>query len=163
MFGLHNSFEGFAKALGYNRTDTWSKKAQGSLKGGWRQIKNLESQGKNPQKALCRLVLKLVEYDAFYGSCSFSSSRRRVSYDEQIKRIKELYPKLQVRSANSKNRPGYQPVKIGLGLDSTYQQKKVDRDSVVIDAHTEADEKPDKSILYTAGWSIKGAFTEDEQ
>lgn len=163
MFGLHNSFEEFAKALGYLRTTSWSTKTQGSLKRSWKQIKHLESQGISPHNALSQLVLKLVEYDGFYGSCSFSSSRRRVSYDEQIKRVRDMYPKLPVRPKGSKNRLGHQPVKIGLGLDSTYKQKKVDRDSVVIDVHTETDEKPDKSILYTAGWSIKGAFTEDEQ
>ncbi|MDD2038716.1 hypothetical protein NP572_19675 [Pseudomonas putida] len=163
MFGLHTSFEEFAKALGYTTIYTWSKSAQGSLRGSWKQIKNLEAQGISPHKALCRLVLKLVEYDGFYGSGSFARSRRRFSYDEQIKRVNAMYPKLPAKSKKNPSKGmGHQPVRIGLGLESTYKQRKVDRDSVVIDEHTEADEKPEKSILYTAGWSAKGAFTDDE-
>ena len=53
-------------------------------------------------------------------------------------------------------------VRIGLGLISTYKPKRNDPAPVVLDEHTTPGTKPDKSIIYTPGWSIYGAFDDSK-
>ncbi|WP_198559918.1 DUF7195 family protein [Colwellia sp. 12G3] len=47
--------------------------------------------------------------------------------------------------------------KIGLGLESNVKISRVRAYEVIIDKNTSLDSTYDKSILYAAGWSIKGA------
>ncbi|PHX39727.1 hypothetical protein AO263_34610 [Pseudomonas sp. NZIPFR-PS5] len=146
-YGLHEGVLGFAKALGFRETHSWSRKLKHSLKLEWRAIKRME-------------IIRMNELDNFFRSVhNGQGAPRSLLFEEQMARVRAMYPNIPTRG-NVKPRRGdiTKPVKIGLGMESSYKPRKIDRQSVLLDQNTTTKFAHDKSILYTAGWSIDGAF-----
>lgn len=159
-YGLHEGVLGFAKALGFRETHSWSRKLKHSLKLEWRAIKRMEAAGVSPYRHLCDLVIRMNELDNFFRSVhNGQGAPRSLLFEEQMARVRAMYPNIPTRG-NVKPRRGdiTKPVKIGLGIESSYKPRKIDRQSVLLDQNTTTKFAHDKSILYTAGWSINGAF-----
>jgi hypothetical protein len=122
--------------------------------------------------------LDLTHFSTFLNSIDFDSARTR----SQERKAMMLHRKKKQR-AKGKNRlrkgKGYQApkrpkvtaeeilannkdrIKIGLGLESIISIKRIKANEVVLDKNTDKLNIKDKSILYAAGWSIKGAFTKN--
>ncbi len=163
-YGLHEGVMDFAKALGFRETHSWSRKVRLSLKREWRIIKRMEATSASPYRHLCDLVIRMNELDSFYRSVhNGKGAPRQLLYEEQMERVRTMFPNIPTR-VNVKPRRAdvMKPVRIGLGLESSYKPRKIDRQSVLIDENTKPSLAPDKSILYTAGWSINGAFDDSK-
>lgn len=159
-YGLHEGVMGFAKALGFRETHSWSRKLKHSLKLDWRAIKRMEAAGVSPYRHLCDLVIRMNELDNFFRSQhNGQGTPRRLLFEEQMERVRALFPTMPtIVIVKPKRGEITKPVKIGLAMESSYKPRKIDRQSVLLDQNTTAKFAHDKSILYTAGWSIDGAF-----
>lgn len=69
--------------------------------------------------------------------------------------IVDLHARASVRSMSKETKGMKNIVQIGLGTQSTYKPRKVDRDSVVLDDKTTPGRPYEKSIVYVPGWSLK--------
>ncbi|AZE77308.1 hypothetical protein C4J99_1509 [Pseudomonas synxantha] len=70
--------------------------------------------------------------------------------------IVDVYNRAQASSKTLRTIDKGVRVQIGLGVDSTFIPKKINRESVVLDDKTTPSKKVDKSMLYVAGWSLNG-------
>lgn len=160
-YGLHVSVMDFAKALGVREIRSWSRKTKKSLKVEWQALKRMEAAGISPYRHLCDLVIRLNELDNFFRSAHGGRGvSRSLLFEEQMERVRVMFPTIPTR-VNVKPRLSEitKPLKIGLGMESSYKPRKIDRQSVLIDENTRSKLAHDKTILYTAGWSIDGAFS----
>lgn len=70
------------------------------------------------------------------------------------KRIKVLSDAATISTRYKKPAKANKSDRIGLGLESTFKPKKIKRVDVSFDEQTTHTDKTDKSVLYTAGWSM---------
>ncbi len=160
-YGLQESVMDFAKALGFWEIRSWSRKIKHSLKVEWRAIKRMEAAGLSPYRHLCDLVIRMIELDNFFRSAHGGrGAPKSLLFEEQMERVRAMFPTIPTR-VNVKPRLSEitKPLKIGLGMESSYKPQKIARQSVLIDENTRSKSTHEKSILYAAGWSIDGAFS----
>ena len=81
--------------------------------------------------------------------------RQEIARDLFPLNIVDIHARAAVRSRSDETKGMKKLVQIGLGTQSTYKPKKVDRDSVVLDDKTTPTKMHDKSIVYVPGWSLK--------
>ena len=170
----------FANQMGYPAADQWDA-SKGGMKKGWSRIHRQVADGKRIDGLIRDFIGRLSA-----AQDRFSQARKLQGDNRDSKSLfslfESLYPqhipvpaplspprekrpidpvaraaKRKKRKERKNNKP-YGTVTIGLGLESTFKPRKIKRESVVIDAHTQSTSTYEKIIVYAAGWSISGAF-----
>ncbi|TFH79818.1 hypothetical protein [Pseudomonas kribbensis] len=160
---LPNDFVTFARSAGFVAADQWPEASIKSLKNSWRGIINQKKAGWSVMLPIFSLLYRMNEEDdAFLSRSGFEGESRLRSVHEQSIRILDLYPKISEGVTKAQKKPKSRFVQIGFGLTSTYKHRSLDRLSVKIDEHTKPISKPSRNILHVPGWSINGAFYDDQ-
>lgn len=157
-------FVTFAITAGFIAADRWSEASIESFKRSWRKIVGQKNAGQDVLLPVFSLVDRMnKEDDAFLKRSPFEGISRLASVHEQSIRILVLYPQISEGTVKAQKKPKSRFVQIGFGLASTYKPRSLDRFSVKIDEHTKPKAKASKSIVYAPGWSITGAFDDDQK
>ena len=158
----------FAQSIGFTQVSLWPRRKLGVVKGIWHDIYTADQMGFGQAERIRKLVERLNKIDdAIHAKLAGTTSQpqgvtRIASIQKQIELASSLYPSLLRISLGQEKGETSRDGRIGYGLVSTYKPRKIDRESVVLDSYTTAMEKGNKSIIYTPGWSIKGAFDDDQ-
>lgn len=179
MSELPSHFKDLVAPLGLNTTAQWGLSPYKQLRAAWDEVYARARDLKPTRKHLnifAALIVSLDKKRMERDELSSSASQEVI-----FNRLCEMYPRyfpnpqpsksskpktesIVFRAKGSATKPKKARrnksgiVQIGFGLSSTYKPKRTDPESVVLDEHTTPESKPDKSIIYTPGWSINGAF-----
>lgn len=179
MSELPSHFKELVAPLGLDTIAQWGPSLYKQLRTAWEDVYVRARELKPTKKHLNVFAALLVSSDKKRMESVGSSSD--ISQDAIFKLLCEMFPRYfpnpkPNRSSKPKPKsvlllakgPATTPkkrrnnksgiVQIGFGLESTYRPKRIDPESVVVDEHTTPETTPDKSIIYTPGWSINGAF-----
>lgn len=154
----------FAQSIGFTQVSLWPRRKLAAAKGIWHDIYTADQMGFGQAERIRKLIERLNKIDdAIHAKLAGTMSQlqgvtRIEPIQKQIELASSLYPSLLRFSLSQEKGETGRDGRIGYGLISTYKPRKIDRESVVLDSHTTAKEKGNKSIIYTPGWSINGAF-----
>lgn len=179
MSELPSHFKDLVAPLGLNTTAQWGLSPYKQLRTAWDEVYARARNLKPTRKHLNIFAALIVSLDKKRMECNELSSS--TSQEVIFNRLCEMHPRyfpnpqpikysepktesIVFRAKGSASKPKKARrnksgiVQIGFGLSSTYKPKRTGPELVVLDEHTSPELKPDKSIIYTPGWSINGAF-----
>jgi hypothetical protein len=162
----------FAKQLGFTSPEQWGV-SRGKLPDGWKRIQRYIISGRCIRGLIRDFVARMNSSDDHYRRKTGETGTTRVTpVSAQIQLFESLYPQFapkarplmkppaecQVKKPKVRKPKVKKPVfvRIGFGLESTFRSRKIDRDCVILDAHTTPIDKASKSIIYVPGWSLAG-------
>jgi len=159
---LPTEFVTFAVSTGFLATNQWSRASIESFQRNWEEILIQKKNGQAVMLPIFSLLYRMnIEDDAFLAREKFEGTSRLKSVHDQSIRVLELYPQISEGNTNAHKEPASRFVQIGLGLTSSYKHRSLNRLSVKLDEHTMPKPKGYRYILYTPGWSVRGAFDDE--